>query len=158
MDCTTAKVIHQVLKGTGKWIDLKRFVKTNKQFNPNGLFELFSNYSSQSADEVRDCLMGWIYNNFNKVKAWLHMALEHKKLSISDWIENMRNPASHSDDIALYLVCRMYDKHTYVHTAHYGWSTLLYKINTPIAEIMAKCDIELALIHCWTFGEILEIR
>ena len=77
-DCTTAKAIHQRRKGSGKWIDLKKFIKTNKQFNPNGLFELFGNYSSQSADEVRDCLMGWIYDNFIKVKASLCMALEYK--------------------------------------------------------------------------------
>ena len=83
-DCTTAKAIHQRLKGSGKWIDLKRFIKTNKQFNPNGLFELFSSYSNQSTDDIRDCLMGWIYDNFNNVKSWLRMALEHKKLNIND--------------------------------------------------------------------------
>ena len=76
-----------------------------------------------------------------------------QKLNISDWIENMRNPASHGDNITLYL----YDKHAYVHTAQYGWSTLPYKISMPVSEITTKCDIELALIHCWSFGEILEI-
>ena len=132
-DCTTAKAIHQRLKGSGKWIDLKMFVKTNKQFNPNGLFELFSSFRSQSADEVRDCLMGWIYDNFNKVKSWLQMALEHKTLNINHCIEHMRKSTSHGDDVALFLFCRMYDKHAYVHTAEYGWSTLPYKITMPVS-------------------------
>ena len=69
----------------------------------------------------------------------------------------MRKSTSHGDDIALYLLCRMYDKHAYVHMAQYGWSTLSYKISTTVSEITTKCDIELALIHCWSFGEILEI-
>ena len=25
-------------------------------------------------------------------------------------------------------------------------------------EIAAKCDIELVLLHCWSFGEVLKIR
>ena len=65
---------------------------------------------------------------------------------------------THGDDIALYLLCHMYNKHSYVHTAKYGWSTLPLKINTPFIETTTKCDIELVLLHCWSFGEVLKIR
>ena len=64
----------------------------------------------------------------------------------------------HGDDIALYLLCHMYNKHAYVHNAKYGWSTLPFKIDTPFIETMKKCDIELVLLHCWCFGEVLNIR
>ena len=69
----------------------------------------------------------------------------------------MRLNTMHGDDIALYLLCRMYNKHAYVHTAKYGWSTLPFKIDTPFIETMKKCDIELVLLHCWSFGEVLKI-
>ena len=52
----------------------------------------------------------------------------------------------------------MYNKHAYVHTARYGWSTLPFKTETPFMETAAKCDIELVLLHCWSFGEVLKIR
>ena len=65
---------------------------------------------------------------------------------------------THGDDMALYLLCRMYNKHAYVHTARYGWSTLPFKTETPFMEVAAKCDIELVLLHCWSFGEVLKIR
>ena len=58
----------------------------------------------------------------------------------------------HADDKALYLLCRMYNKHVYVHTARYGWSTLPFKIDTLYTETTEKCDIELVLLHCWSFG------
>ena len=74
-DCTTLKETHHVLKGSGLWVDIKRFVKLNKQFNPSGLFELFGSFSSQTANKVCDCLMGWIYDNYNSMKGWLRMAL-----------------------------------------------------------------------------------
>ena len=70
----------------------------------------------------------------------------------------MRLSTMHGDDIALYLLCCMYNKHAYVHTAKYGWSTLPFKIDTPFIETMKKCDIESVLLHCWSFGEVLKIR
>ena len=55
-DCTSFKEIHGMLKGSGLWVDIKRFVKSNKQFNHAGLFELFGIFSDQTAEDVRDCL------------------------------------------------------------------------------------------------------
>ena len=85
------------------------------------------------------------------------MAVLHKKIDLNDWIKQMRLNLMHGDDIALYLLCRMYNKHAYVHTAKYGWSTLQFKIDTPFIETTKKCDIELVLLHCWSFGEVLKI-
>ena len=104
-DVTTLKEIHGVLQGTGLWVDVKRFVKANKQFNPAGLFELFRSFSDQTAEDVHDCLMGWIYDNYNSVKGWLKMAVQHKNIELNDWIEQMRLNTTHGDDIALYLLC-----------------------------------------------------
>ena len=86
------------------------------------------------------------------------MAVLHKKIDLNDWIKQMRLNTTHGDDIALYLLCHMYNKHAYVHTAKYGWSTLPFKIDTLFIETTKKCDIELVLLHCWSFGEVLKIR
>ena len=70
----------------------------------------------------------------------------------------MRIPLTHADDIALYLLCQMYDKHVYVQTSHYGWSTLPMKISDALCDILPKCDLELVLLDCWSFGEVVKIR
>ena len=157
-DVTSVKAIQDKLKGACKWVDVRRFVKKHKHFNPLGLFELIGAYSAQSADEVRDCLMGWILDNYRSTQSWLRMALEHKNLTLDVWMENMRNPLTHGDDIALYLLCRMYDKHAYVHTARYGWSTLPLKFNKDLDALLTKCDMELVLLDIWSFGEVHKIR
>ena len=157
-DVTNVNAIHEKLKCAGKWVDLRRFIKKHKHFNPSGLFELFGDYSDQSADDVRQCLMGWILDNYRNVQSWLRMALEHKKLTLDVWIENMRNSLTHGDDIALYLLCRMYDKHVYVHTSRYGWSTLPLKVNEDLDTLLPKCDLELVLLDIWSFGEVRKIR
>ena len=86
------------------------------------------------------------------------MALLHKKLTLDVWMENMCDPLMHADDIALYLLCKMYDKHMYVHTARFGWCTIPTKFNTELSVILAKCDLELVLLDCWSFGEVVKIR
>ena len=157
-DVTSVNAIHEKLKCAGKWVDLRSFIKKHKHYNPSGLFELFGDYSDQSADDVRECLMGWILDNYRNVQSWLRMALEHKKLTLDVWMENMRNPLTHGDDIALYLLCRMYDKHVYVHTSRYGWSTLPLKVNEDLDTLLPKCDLELVLLDIWSFGEVRKIR
>ena len=51
----------------------------HKHYNPSRLFELFGSYSNQCADDVHDCLMDWILDNYRNVQSWLRMAFEHKK-------------------------------------------------------------------------------
>ena len=101
---------------------------------------------------------GWILDNYCNVQKWLCMALVHKKLTLDVWMENMHDPLTHADDIALYLLCRMYDKHVYVHTARFGWCTIPTKFDTKLSTILLKCDLELVLLDCWSFGEVVKIR
>ena len=157
-DCTMIKDVYKKLKKAGKWVDIRKFVKKHKHYNPSGLFEVFGKFSDQNADEVRDCLMGWILDNYRNVEKWLCMALVHKKLTLDVWMENMRDPLTHADDIALYLLCRMYNKHVYVHTARFGWCTTPTKFDTKLSVILPKCDLELVLLDCWLFGEVVKIR
>ena len=157
-DVTSVKAVHDKLKSAGKWVDVRRFVKKHKHYNPSGLFEVFGSCSNQSADDIRDCLMGWILDNYRNVQSWLCMALEHKNLTLDAWIENMRDTLTHGDDIALYLLCQMYDKHVYIHTARYGWSTLPMKVNEDLDTLLPKCDMELILLDRWSFGEVHKIR
>ena len=62
--CTTIKDVHNKLKKAGKWVDVRKFIKKHKHYNPSELFEVFGEFSDQSADDVRDCLMGGILDNY----------------------------------------------------------------------------------------------
>ena len=157
-DVTSVKAVHEKLKRAGKWVDVRHFVKKHKHYNPSGLFEVFGSLSNQEADDVRDCLIGWILDNYRQVQLWLRAALEHKNLTLDTWMENMRDTLTHGDDITLYLLCRMYDKHVYVHTARVGWSTLPMKVNEDLTALLPKCDMELVLLDQWSFGEVHKIR
>ena len=70
----------------------------------------------------------------------------------------MQKVTTQGDDIALYILTRMYNKHVFVHNSMYGWSTLSFQTEDTYKDILCKCDIELVFLKCWTFGEVKKIR
>ena len=157
-DILDLKAAHAKLGGTGVWIDTGRFTKGTRLYNPNGLFDLFGEYSGQTAGEVRELMIGWIYDNYRKVKEWTRMAMQHKNIEINKWLECMQKTTTHGDDIALYIVSRMFNKHVFVHNSMYGWSTLPYHMEDSYKEVVKKCDLELVFLKCWAFGEVKKIH
>ena len=156
-DVIDIKAAHKKLGGTGVWIDTGRFTKGTHLHNPDGMYHLFGEYSSQGPGEVRDLMIGWIYDNYNKVKSWTQMVMQHKNIELDRWIENMQKTTTKGDDIALYILARMYNKHVFVHDSSYGWSTLPYRIEDSYNNIVCKCDLELVYLKNWVFGEVKKI-
>ena len=157
-DTIDLKAAHGKLGGTGVWIDTGRFTKGTRLHNPDGLFDLFGEYSGQTADEVHDLMIGWIFDNYRNVKSWTRMAMQHKNIEIDRWIEDMQKKTTHGDDIALYILSRMFNKHVFVHNSMYGWSTLPYRLEDNHRDVVEKCDLELVFLKCWAFGEVKKIR
>ena len=154
MDTIDLKAVHAKLGGTGVWIDTGRFMKGTRLHNPNGLFDLFSEYSGQTADEVRDLMIGWIYNNYRNVKGWTRMAMQHKNIEMNKWLEDMQKTTMHGDNITLYILSWMFNKHVFVHNSMYGWYTMPYHMEDNYQDIVDKCDLELVFLKCWAFGEV----
>ena len=157
-DIIDIKTAHDKLGGTGVWIDTGIFSKGTRLYNPYGLFDLFGEYSGQKADEVHDLMVGWIYDNYRKVKDWTRMVMQQKKIEFDKWLVNIQKTTTHGDDIALYILARMFNKHVFIHNSMYGWSTLPYRIEDSYTDIVNKCDLELIFLKCWAFGEVKKIR
>ena len=157
-DVIDIKAVHKKLGGTGVWIDTSRFTKGKHLHNPAWLYHLFGEYSGQDPNEVRDLMIGWIYNNYNNVKSWTKMAMQHKNIELDSWIEKMQKVTTEGDDISLYILARMYNKHIFVHDSKYGWSTLPYRVEDNYTDIVSKCDLELVYLKNWVFGEVKKIR
>ena len=105
----------------GHWVETRRFLSKTKHELANGLFEVFGDFSNEPANLVWDNLMGWIYDNFRDVGRWTKLMLKEKEQTLSDWIENMQKETTPGDDMCLYLLARMYNKHVYVHNKLFYW-------------------------------------
>ena len=81
----------------GYWVDTRRFMsKTNREL-ANGLFEIFGDFSKESARTVHDNLMGWIDDNFQAVEQWMHLMLKDRDITLSRWVVNMRKETTPGD-------------------------------------------------------------
>ena len=128
----------------GYWVDTRRFVSKTKRELANGLFEVFGDFSNESACTVRENLIGWIYDNFRNVGMWTKLMLQDKEQTLSEWIENMQKETTPGDDMCLYLLARMYSKHVYVHNKLFYWCTAIQKIKSEIdLDLIRDCAVEL---------------
>ena len=85
--------------------------------------------------------------------------LRDKDMTLSGWIENMCKDTTPGDDICLYLLAHMYNKHVYVHNKLFYWCTAIHKIKNEVdLELIQDCEIELVFIHPWVFGEVKRVR
>ena len=122
------------------------------------MFEIFGDYSNESASSVRDNLMGWIYDNYRSVEQWTHVILKHKDMTLSGWIESMCKDSTPGDDLCLYLLARMYNKHVYVHNKMFYWFTAVHVIKSEMdLDLINDCDVELVFVHPWVFGEVKRV-
>ena len=143
----------------GYWVDTRRFLSKTKRELANGLFEVFGDFTNELASIVRDNLMGWIYDNFRNIGMWTKLMLTEKNQTLSAWTENMQKETTPSDDMCLYLLARMYNKHIYVHTKLFYWCTAIHKIRHEFdLELINDCAIELVFVHTWVFGEVKRVR
>ena len=103
--------------------------------------------------------MEWIYDNFRNVGMWTKLMLKEKRQTLSEWMETMRKETTPGDDMCLYLLARMYNKHVYVHNKLLYWCTAIHKIKSEIdLDLIQDCPIELVFVRPWIFGEVKKVR
>ena len=152
------KAFHKNILKKERWVDIHKFVSKSKRELSNGLFEIFGNYSDEPPDIVRDNLLGWIYDNFRNIENWFSITLKQKGLSLSDWAESMHDPKQPGDELCLYLLCRMYQKHTLVHLKHHWWSTIQHTLPGNLDDILNQCHMELVFVREWVFSKVKVIH
>ena len=70
----------------------------------------------------------------------------------------MSNKNKCDDEIALYILSRMYRKHTFVYTQMFWWTSLLYTLPVQERDLVDRCEIVLVYLKPGVFGELHKIR
>ena len=93
---------------------------------PNALFNLFGEFSNQTGSIVCDNMVGWAFDNYRLLENVCKIAMEQHKMTLQGWINEMASEQTLGDEIALYILSRMYQKHAFIYTQMFWWMTLLY--------------------------------
>ena len=121
------------------------------------LFNIFGLCVGESAIAVREQMLRWVSNDFNKFShcSWITLHMNKYK-SLTAWMNAMRNPMIPGDQIALYALARMYNRHTLVYTKSSIWSTIASSTPMTCDEICNNCQIRLAYFVKGTYIELIK--
>ena len=86
------------------------------------------------------------------------VALEQRHISLHASINEMANENKCSDEIALYILSRMYRKHSFIYTQMFWWTSLLYTLPVQERDLVDRCEIVLVYLKPGVFGELQKIR
>ena len=136
------QTIKKSMKGTYTF-SYDRFCSTRGTQKPEGMFELFSKYSGKSVSEVREDLVSYVENNKEQVLKVATDYFKEKHMNIGMWSVIMGRPQSPGDELALFLLCQIHDRHAVIYNKIRTWSTMDPKSIKPGAPLEDMCDITL---------------
>ena len=132
------------------YLDTSLFNKQG-QLNPNGLFELFAQFSLDMPMDVRENMVNMILGCKATFASAACVPLLLKKMSIDVWLSDMAKNTTPGDEIALFALCKIYLKHASVLTKHATWTSIdLMEISTE--DLIKKSDLVLLYMGNNMFG------
>ena len=118
------------------------------------MFSIFGKYSCDSPELVRQALL--IHVNENQTY-YEHVAKEYLSLidtNLQDWLEDMSDVLTFGDELCLYALCRIYNRHCIVFTKTKAWSTILPCVPTTFNASLNMCDLYLLYMGRGIFGRL----
>ena len=135
------------------WLDVCRcFV--GDQVNTDHVLKLFCDYCEMQPSELREKVLDNVKREY---KFWDHagsMVLHMKWMTLSEWITQMEWPTSICDEFMLYVLSRLFYRHTMVHTLKGTWSTVHTDNPLDVESLHDKCDIHLVYLGEYMYGEL----
>ena len=146
-DCITLSELYHLRKYTSKSCNLltNQLIDKKGQAIPSGVFQIFSVYSGKNPSDIQDDLLRWVSEWEEEVCNLAKTYFKSEHLNFTSWYIKTSNVNKAVDEIALFLLCKQYNRHAIlVNRANY-WSTLDPASNLSELDTCSKCD--LGLIH-----------
>ena len=141
------------------WLDLphkSKQRKGRKKRDPNRVFEAFGFYSDHDPIEVCEEMLSTISIEFNYYQTVSWLILQLRKISLSEWCNNMRAISTPGDELAIFALSKLYRRHSVVYTKDKTWSTI--GTSTPMSEkdVYQQCDLKFILMGKGHFVQLIK--
>ena len=100
----------------------------NGRQNKSAIYTIFGLYSNDSADTVCLNLLNEVtqsVNNFEFYESTGFVCLRMKELSLHEWLSKQQHKTMKGDEITVYILSHLYNRHTMIHTKKKPWFTIL---------------------------------
>ena len=142
---------HKSDLGQTYWIDIRNVYK-NRGINANHLYEYFGKFSDHTGSEVRQILCKLIELNDTFYRSVGLIVLDMHATSYETWMESVGDETAYADELVLYSLCKLYDRHAMVYCQGRNWSTIDPTNPMDAAELHDACQIHLVYLSPGIFG------
>ena len=125
------------------WIDTRN-CRRERKINKQCIFELFGAISQESAVDVRSNLVERVRLDPLYYKRIGHIILGFKNLVLNEWCDAMSKQTTSADELAIFALSKIYQRHTVIFNASKPWSTLEPDGEMREEELFENCQIHLA--------------
>ena len=135
------------------WMDMRRCYRNQKK-NSDQIFELFASYNDASPKQVCTKIIQYITSEKETFAHIGYHHLKHLKLSITNWLKLMSADSVFADELMIFALSKLYQRHTVIFTSNACWTTI--GTDAPITgkQLLEICDIHLLYISVHTFAEL----
>ena len=144
---------HKSDLGQRYWIDIRNVYK-NHGINANHLYEYFGKFSDHTGSEVRQILGNLIDVNDKFHQSVRLIVLDMHATSYETWMESVGDKTAYADELVLYSLCKLYDRHAMVYCNGCNWSTIDPTNPMDAAELHNACQIQLVYLSPGIFSEL----
>ena len=96
-------------------IQVTRFFNRQRKVKLSGMFDLFSKYCEGDLDQICENLMQYIYDNCKDVESTSEHCLL-TDVSLGNWLVRMTHKKNPGDELALFLLCKLFNRHAVIIT------------------------------------------
>ena len=105
------------------WLDTRN-CKRGKKINKQCMLEMFGMFSNETASDVLAGMVAVMRLDLNYYKKIGHVILGFKNINIMQWMDGMEKPTVAADELAIFILSKLYGKHTVIYNKSKPWSTL----------------------------------
>ena len=139
--------------GEKYWIDVRSCLKDGES-NPDHILELFERYSDKVPKQLRETAIQFIAED---AKYWAHtgaVVLQMNSETIESWLSRMSKRNSNCDELMVFALARLHNRHVIIYTSSKAWCTLNNVTQLSLEEVHELCDLHLVYLGFHTYGEL----
>ena len=148
--------LKNVMRQSGKYVETDKFYTRFGNEKPDAIFEVFSNYCGKNGMEVREMMIDYAYKNRKTIEAEFRNALSAKSKNIGWWIIRQTSKKRAGDELTVYLLSKMFDRHSLIYTSKEPWCTFVHKVDTELSTLLGKSDL-VFVYTTYGFGQIVDL-
>ena len=128
--------------------------KRCKTLDPDLLFSIFGRYIGDEPHMVRVLMIKWINNNRQAFDKATFIGMIRKDVEFDTWLLNMESPRTIGDEFALYVLCKLFNRHARVLTMDNTWYTVSIEGTHGEKYVEDVCDIHVLFLARDTITEL----